>query len=94
LKRIEHTVFVEPDSAKIRSPFWALFFPPTDGERNRERIRRQAEAFINETGAENIVSVAEHSPTLGPFSVVVWWCHEVPDTDTPVIRATAQDPNA
>jgi hypothetical protein len=87
MKQIEHTSFAEPDSARIRSPFWALFFPPTDRERNRERIRRQAESFINETGAENIVSVTEHAPTLGPFSIVVWWHHELPDTDTPVIRA-------
>ena len=58
----------------------------------RERIRRQAETFINETGAENIVSVTEHAPTLGPFSIVVWWHHDVPDTDTPVIRPFLEQP--
>jgi hypothetical protein len=68
-------------------------FPPIDDKRKRERIRWQAENFINETGAENIVSVTEHAPTLGRFSVVVWWYHELPDTDTPVIRASAQYPN-
>ena len=86
MKRIEHAVFAEPESARIRSPFWALIFPPTDREGKRERIRRQAESFINETGAENIVAVTEHGPAFGPFSVVVWWYHEVPDTDAPVIR--------
>jgi hypothetical protein len=86
MKRIEHTVFAEPESVRLRSPFWALLFPPTGGERKRERIRRQAEDFINESGAKNIVSVTEHAPTLGRFSVVVWWYHEVPDADTPVIR--------
>jgi len=94
VKRIEHTVFAEPESFRFRSPFWALLFPRTGGERKRERIRRQAEAFINETGAEKVVSVAEHAPTLGPFSVVVWWYHEVPEIETPVIRASAQDQNA
>jgi hypothetical protein len=87
VKRIEHTVFAEPESVRFRSPFWALIFPPPDHECKRERIRRQAEAFINATGAENVVSLTEHAPTLGSFSVVVWWYHEVPDTGTPVIRA-------
>jgi hypothetical protein len=88
MKRIEHTVFAEPESVRFRSPLWALLsFPPTGGERKRERIRRQAESFINETGAENVVSVTEHAPTLGQFSVVVWWYHELPETETPVIRA-------
>jgi hypothetical protein len=40
---------------------------------NRERIREQAGAFIDEIGAERVVSVAEHAMTLGPFSVVVWY---------------------
>jgi hypothetical protein len=90
VKRIEHTVFAEPESLRFRFPIWALLFRPIGGERKRERIRGQAEAFINETGAERIVSITEHAPTLGPFSVVVWWYHEVPDTDTPVIRAFAE----
>ena len=86
MKRIEHTVFAEPESVRLRSPLWALIFPPTDQERKHERTRRQAEAFINETGEENIVSVTEHAPTLGPFSVVIWWYREVPETGTLVIR--------
>ena len=89
MKRIEHTVFAEPES--LRSPFWALLFPPTAVEHKREKIRRRVEAFIDETGAENVVSVTEHASTLGPFSVVVWWYRELPDTDTPVIRASAEN---
>jgi hypothetical protein len=89
VKRIEHTVFAEPEL--VRSPLRALMFPPKGGERKRERIRQQAETFINETGADKIVSVAEHAPTLGPFSVVVWWCRELPDTETPVVRASAEN---
>jgi hypothetical protein len=34
MKQIEHTVFAEPESARIRSPFWALIFPPTDRRAN------------------------------------------------------------
>lgn len=40
---------------------------------NRERIRQEAEDFINQMGADKVVSVAEHAMTLGPFSVVVWY---------------------
>jgi hypothetical protein len=40
---------------------------------NREVIREQAEAFINLIGAENVVSVAEHAMSIGPFSVAVWY---------------------
>lgn len=90
MKRIEHTVFAEAESLRFKFLIWALLFPPIAGERKHERIRRQAVAFINETGAENVISVVDHAPTLGPFSVVVWWHHEVPDSDTPVIRAFAE----
>jgi hypothetical protein len=48
-----------------------LELSPAEG--NRERIREQAQAFINEIGAENVVSVAEHAMSFGPFSVVVWY---------------------
>jgi hypothetical protein len=71
-----------------------LLFPQTGGERKRERIRRQAEAFINETGPQKVASVTEHAPTLGPFSVVVWWYREVSETDTLVIRASPENQNA
>jgi len=40
---------------------------------NREKIRDLAEAFINEIGAANVTSVAEHAMSFGPFSVVVWY---------------------
>jgi hypothetical protein len=40
---------------------------------NREKFRKQAEAFINEIGVENVLSVTEHAIPLGPFSVVVWY---------------------
>ena len=40
---------------------------------NRERTRAQAEAFAAEVGVENVVSVAEHAMSFGPFSVVVWY---------------------
>jgi hypothetical protein len=86
MKRIEHTVFAEPET-RIH-PFWALFFATTGEEKKRERIRRQAETFIDETGLDNIVSVIEHAPVFGPFSVVVWWYRELPDADTSVIRAS------
>jgi hypothetical protein len=40
----------------------------------REKIRQEAEAFINEeVGEENLVSVCEHVTFNGPFSVVVWY---------------------
>jgi hypothetical protein len=44
---------------------------------NREKIRYEAEAFMNQIGPEKVVSVAEHAMTLGPFSVVVWYRDEV-----------------
>jgi hypothetical protein len=42
-------------------------------EKDRERLRQRAEDFINEIGAANVVSLIEHEPRFGPFSVVVWW---------------------
>jgi hypothetical protein len=38
-----------------------------------ETVRDQAEAFINEIGVENVVSVAESSSALGSSNVVVWY---------------------
>ena len=40
---------------------------------NREIVRAQAEAFVSEIGVDNVVSVAEHAMSFGPFSVVVWY---------------------
>jgi hypothetical protein len=82
MKRIEHAVFAE----SVSPPFWACFASaPREG--SREKIRRRAEDFINETGPDNIVTVIEHAPTFGTFSLVVWRYRELPDTDTSVIRA-------
>lgn len=91
MKRIEHTVFAEPEAPGL--PFWALFLPVSGQENKRERMRRKAETFVNETGLDNIVSIIEHAPAFGPFSVVVWWYRELPDAHTPVIRASAENEN-
>jgi hypothetical protein len=50
---------------------------------NRERIRDQAQEFINRIGADKIVSVAEHAMTIGPFSVVVWYRDEAAAPNQP-----------
>ncbi len=50
---------------------------------NRENIRAQAEDFINTIGVENVVSVAEHAMSTGPFSVVVWYRAEEAAPDEP-----------
>jgi hypothetical protein len=40
----------------------------------RDRIRDEAEAFINrEIGLERLISVNEHVTGNGPFSVVIWY---------------------
>ena len=83
MKHIQHKTFVESKCY----PIWCTN-AHKGRERSRERIRQQAEAFINEIGADNVVSVTEHAPTLGPFSVVVWWHREFTDSDALVVRAT------
>jgi len=83
MKSVQHKTFIE--SAVY--PIWS--WNARDGrEQNRERVRRRAEAFINEIGVEKVASVTEHAPSLGPFSVVVWWYREFTDSDTLVLRAT------
>jgi len=52
---MRHKAFVGPPS------FWN-FRPANE---NFEKIREQAEAFINAIGAENIVSVTELAPSYG-----------------------------
>ena len=91
MKRIEHRVFVEPELP--RPSLWALLFPRTGREQRWERIRRRAETFVNETGVDKVVSITEHAPAFGPFSLVVWWHQDVQDTDTPVIRASDDNRN-
>ena len=86
MKVIQHNVFAESRGyplASILSPRFSV-----GRERNREKIRQRAEAFINEIGVEKVISVSEHASTLGPFSVVVWWYREVPEGEPLVIRAS------
>jgi hypothetical protein len=60
MKRVRHKTFVGPGIvARLHA--------------SRERIRANAEAFINEIGVDTVLSVTEHAMTLGPFSVVVWY---------------------
>jgi len=87
MKVIQHSVFAESRGYPLGSILFSTSFP-VRRERNRERIRQRVEAFINKIGVENVVSVSEHGPTLGPFSVVVWWYREVPEGETLVIRAS------
>jgi hypothetical protein len=89
MKSIQHKAFVESKAC----PIWCTN-ARAHRERNRERIRQQAEAFINEIGADNVLSVTEHAPTLGPFSVVVWWYREFTNADALVVRATDEKQSA
>jgi hypothetical protein len=50
-----------------------FYWSHRDLNENREEIRDEAEAFINRIGAENVVSVVEHSMTGATFCVVVWY---------------------
>jgi hypothetical protein len=92
MKVIQHSVFAESRGYSLGSIFSSSF--PVLRERNREKIRQQVDAFINEIGVENVVSVSEHASTLGPFSVVVWWYREVPEGETLVIRASDESETA
>jgi hypothetical protein len=100
MKIIEHSVFEEPG---VGYPIGLILFPSmlaARRERNRERIRKKVEAFINEIGVESVLSITEHASTLGPFAVTVWWYRElpdvpkVPDTETEVIRASEESKTA
>lgn len=63
MMKIRHKTFVGP------TIYWNWTWSLNE---NREKIREKAEAYINEIGVENVLSVTEHAMTLGPFSVVVW----------------------
>ena len=63
MKKIQHKTFTGP---KLYWNFKSL-------NENRERYRQQAEVFVNEIGVENVISIAEHVTSNGPFSVVVWY---------------------
>jgi hypothetical protein len=91
MKAIQHSVFAESRGYSIGLVFSSNF---AQRERNRERIRQRVESFINEIGVESVLSITEHASTLGPFSVVVWWYRELPDTETPVIRASDESETA
>ena len=86
MKSIQHKSFVE---SKVY-PIWCTNAHQRR-ERNREKIRQQAEAFIETIGADHVVSVNEHAPTLGPFSVVVWY-RQFTNDDALVVRA-ADEPH-
>ena len=85
MKSIQHSAFVE----SVTYPVWG-WKARARRERSRESIRQRAEEFINEIGVDNVVSVIEHAPTLGPFSVVVWWYREFTMSDALVERATGE----
>ena len=88
MKRIRHSVFTK----SVRYPLWG-WKSGAQRERNREQLRQRAEEFINEIGAANVVSLIEHEPLFGQFSVVVWWLEELPEGQDLVIRASG-DHNA
>ena len=100
MKIIQHSVFEEPG---IGYPVGLILFPTllaARRERNRERIRKKVEAFINEIGVESVVSITEDASTLGPFAATVWWYRELPDkpekpaTETQVIRPSEESKTA
>jgi hypothetical protein len=94
MKIIQHSVFVSSVVYSALSVLSRTAGTLQADERRREKIRQQAEEFINGIGADNVVSVTEHAPTLGPFFVVVWWRREVTDTDAPVVRAADEKQSA
>src|SRR5262249_32979246 len=86
MKSIRHRVF--PDA--MTYPIWC-WNAAARREKSREKIRQRAETFINEIGVESVVSVTEHAPSLAPFSVVVWWYQELPDSEPVAIRASDEN---
>jgi hypothetical protein len=86
MKRIRHTVFTK----SVPQPLWASKVNP-QWEKDRERLRQRAEDFINEMGAVNVVSLTEHEPRFGPFSVVVWWLEESSAEQKDLVIRAADD---
>jgi hypothetical protein len=82
MKQIRHTVFTK----SFRYPLWGWKADPRR-EKDRERLRQRAEDFINEIGTANVVSLIEHEPRDGQFSVIVWWLEDLPKEEELVIRA-------
>lgn len=89
MRTIVHKTFEE----RVSYPVWA-WNASGRRERSRERIRAAAEAFINEIGVDHIVSIDEHAPLMGPFSVVVWWQREFAEAGDLVIRASEESRDA
>jgi hypothetical protein len=83
MKTIQHKVFME----SVAYPVWT-WNASARRERSHERTRQMAEAFIREIGADTVLSVTESAPTLGRFSVVVWWSRETEADDALVVRAS------
>jgi hypothetical protein len=54
-----------------RKPRRHFYWGVRDALRDFELVRRQAEDFAAEVGAENVVSIIEHA--LPRFAVVVWY---------------------
>ena len=74
--------------AKLVMHHKAFVFPPNcnltfrSHHEKREHLRADAEAFINQIGAEKVVSVVEIDTSFAPHEVVVWY------------RAEASEPGA
>jgi hypothetical protein len=94
MKIIQHSVFVASEVYSVFSVLSRKAGTLRLHERQREEIREQAEEFIKGIGVENVVSVTEHAPTLGPFSVVVWWRRETTNTDALVVRVVDEEQSA
>jgi len=63
MPRIEYKSFVGP------TVYWSF----RSLNASREKVRQQAQDFINGIGVDQVVSVTEHAMTMGPFSVVIWY---------------------
>ena len=85
---MRHSAFIEPRVY----PIWC-WNARTLRERSHGKIRERAEAFINEIGADSVISVTEHAPIFGPFSVVVWY-RELTDDGQLVGRAADENRSA
>jgi hypothetical protein len=64
--------------AKLVMHHKAFVAPPVSGNfrshnEMREQLRAQAQAFINQIGAEKVISVVELDTSFAPYEVVVWY---------------------
>ena len=88
MNAIRHNTFVE----STVDPIWS-WDSTARRERKRESIRRRAEEFISDIGADKVISVIENAPSFGPFSVVVWYREHV-NTDDLVLRPADEKQSA